>query len=922
MTTAIEFAVLGLGTGAAYTLLAQGLVLIYRGSAVVNFSQGALAMVSAFLYFQLHQQAGWAFLPAFIVSGGATVVIGLAIYQLIMRPLAGAARVTAAIATLGILILLEGIATLIWGTQPRGVNSELPTHTLRIAGVVVGEDKVILFGIAILITIALWVFSRRTRLGLALTANSENRRAASALGWSPHRLGMFTWGLGAALAAVAGILLAPITGATVDQMPLLVIPVLAAVLIGRFDSFPLTLLAATLIGIGQSEISNYWSLPGAAQAVPFAVIIVYLMIRGEQQLTRTSLAERLPEIGSGRIRLRTAIPAIAIPVVIIATVSSPNFISGLTVSLAWAIILLSVVVVLGYTGQLSLAQFAIGGLAALAAGHLVANLHFPFWLAVVISVGACVPLGMALALPAVRTRGISLAIVTLGLAVVASELIFNNGSITGGYDGIQVGATKLFGWDIDTILHPTRYVLVVFVLLVLCSLLVADVRRGTSGLRLMATRTNERAAAALGVNVVGAKLFAFGFGAALAGLGGILIAFANESITFSNVYAPLQSIQASAYGIVGGVGYVGGAPVGSTLAQGGIGNWLLNTIFPNANPVWLTVLAGVSLIILVIIQPDGAMKANIDTIRRITGLVSRRGGAVTAPEVEVSAPAAGSTALERSISPQPLSVRDVSVRFGAVKAVSGVSLELRPAEVVGLIGPNGAGKTTLVDAITGFVRITSGEVTLGEERIDGLRPYRRARAGVSRSFQSLELFESATVEENLRVACDAGSPVPYLTDFVRPRTAALTPEGIAALREFGLEDALHVLVRDLSYGRRRLVAIARAVAAGSSVLLLDEPGAGLSEAETRELGVVVRRLADEWGLGVIVIEHDMKFVMSVCDRIVVLNNGEKIAEGTPAEVGADPAVIFAYLGVTGETQDTSRPADQPSAGIAATTKGA
>jgi sulfate-transporting ATPase len=216
--------------------------------------------------------------------------------------------------------------------------------------------------------------------------------------------------------------------------------------------------------------------------------------------------------------------------------------------------------------------------------------------------------------------------------------------------------------------------------------------------------------------------------------------------------------------------------------------------------------------------------------------------------------------------------------------------------VVGLIGPNGAGKTTLIDVVTGFTRQHSGTVTLDEQPIDRWSARRRARAGIARSFQSLELFEDLTVRDNLRTASDRRDPLAYLSDLVWPGDPPLSSTAIAAVREFGLEDDLDRRPSELPYGRRRLVGIARAVATKPSVLLLDEPAAGLDERETAELGDLVRRLAREWGLAVLLVEHDVSLVMSVCDRIVALDFGIVIAGGTPDEIRRNEAVVAAYLG--------------------------
>jgi sulfate-transporting ATPase len=239
----------------------------------------------------------------------------------------------------------------------------------------------------------------------------------------------------------------------------------------------------------------------------------------------------------------------------------------------------------------------------------------------------------------------------------------------------------------------------------------------------------------------------------------------------------------------------------------------------------------------------------------------------------------------------------VSMSFGGVHALSGVSLELQWGETLGLIGPNGAGKTTVIDAVTGFARPANGSISLGGDRIDGWTAARRSKAGLRRSFQSLELFEDISVEDNIHAGSDATtSKLSWLTDLFWPGTHALSPTATAAIRDFELHESLHHLPDELPYGRRRLVGIARAVASGPSIVLLDEPAAGLDEAESRELARLIRRLADERRMGVLLVEHDVSLVMSTCDRVVVLDFGRVIATGTPDEIRGDAGVRAAYLG--------------------------
>jgi ABC-type branched-subunit amino acid transport system ATPase component/ABC-type branched-subunit amino acid transport system permease subunit len=898
MNEFLQFAVLGLGVAAVYTLLAQGVVLIYQGSGVVNFAQGALALAGAIVFTELRAH-GTGVVLSLLAAIAVGALLGLVVQNAIMRPLRNAASIVRIIATLGVLIVVQAAAALHYGATITSVTQFLPQHATKVLGIHAQSDRLILFGIAVAVTVALSLLHRFTLFGVAMRAAAENELAAGTLGWSTNRLASANWALGGALAGAAGALIVPLTGLAVASIVFLVVPALAAALLGRFDSFFGTLLGATVIGVGQSLIQRYWQQPGATDALPFVVIILVLVVTGQSLPVRGHVNERLPSLGRGVLRPAPILVAGLIGIVLMAFVFSTSWQDAFSVSLSVGIVLLSIVVLTGYAGQISLAQFAMAGLGAFVAGRLVATQDWPFWIAALAGIVAAVPIGIAFALPAIRTRGVNLAVVTLGLGVAVSALLFSNSDYTGGIQGTQVGATKLLGLEIDSINHPDRWGVFVLVLFILAALAVANLRRSTVGRRLIAIRENERAAASLGVSVVQAKLYAFAVASALAALGGVVIGFRQTAIVFSS-FDPVQSINAVSLGVIGGLGYVVGPLAGSTLASGGIGT-LLEPLLGGIDR-YLVLISGAFVVIILILNPDGMVSGTLENARRLGARL--RPGPARRPSWWWSGRANDLVALTATpqeqirVAAQAFELRGLTVRFGETVAVDDVGFAVAPGEIVGLIGPNGAGKTTLIDAVTGFVTPSAGTIRLGGHDLTKRQAHRRVRAGLARSWQSLELFEDISVLENLQIASESAqrSWTHGARALVAPGRPRLTATARAAIAEFDLGADLERKPSELSFGRRRAVGIARAAALNPSLLLLDEPAAGLSEHESRELAVLIKQLAERWGMAIIIVEHDIDMVMALCDRIVVLEFGRQIAEGTPAEIRNDPKVVAAYLG--------------------------
>ncbi len=902
MEQTFELAVLGLGGSAAFALLAVGLVLIYRASGVLNFAHGALAMVGGYLFYELNMVRDWAYLPAALVSMVLTGAIGAVVYLVLMRPLRDAALLVRIIATLGVMVALEAVATLRYGSTIYTVPQVLPDEKVELFGISIPQDRLWLIGLAAVLTLGLHLLSSRTTFGLATRAVAENQRNAAAVGWSPTLIATVNWAIGSALAALAGIVILPITSLSVGPLTLLVVPALAVALVGGFSSFTWAFVGALILGMSQGAATNFsGDIPGLADAMPFVLILIVLIVRKQAISARGEVLHRLPSLGTGQANLPMIGGLFAVGVVA-ALLLPLNWTVALGISVIVAIILLSIVVITGYAGQLSLGQYALAGLGALVAARLVVEKGWPFELALVAGVVAALIAGLLFGIPALRSKGATLAIMTLGLGTAIQGVVFSNGEHAGGPYGFSVMDQTFFGISVDPLMNTRTYAIFALCWFALTVLAVRNLRRHRVGRRLIAIRTNERAAASIGVNVRGAKLYAFVVSAGIAGLGGVLLGFSSSSVFLSEGFGALQSINAVMLSVVGGVAHISGTVFGGQLANGGLpGGVIANNLGGDSAQQWLALIGALIVLITLRMNPDG-IAGTLATLRRNRAAKGRQ--AKSARKTVAPVPGAARE-------PRPsttLEISDLNVRFGGVHALKEMNLTIASGEVVGLIGPNGAGKTTFIDGVTGYVK-TTGQIRLDGREIQGLAPHSRALAGITRSFQSLELFDDITVAENLRAAAEPKDNRGYLTALLPGRIKPLPSVVYEIVEEFKLGPVLDSFPRELSYGQRRLVAIARAMAAEPRFLLLDEPAAGLGSLEATEFRHLVRRLADEWNVGVLLIEHDVDLVMKVCDRVAVLDFGRKIADGTPTEVQTNPEVLAAYLGTPHEVADDGHTSD-------------
>lgn len=898
MTLTITLLLLGLGTGAMISLSALGLVLMFRSSGVLNFATGAVGMASSYVFYDLTKQQEWSPVAGSFVAVLFGAVLGLISYALVIVLPKKSSNIMRVIGTLGVLVILQSLVNLRYGANALVVDDFLPTSMVSFGGgVEIPMSRILLVGIAIVLTSILTIVYTQTRFGLATTAAAENERKLAALGWRIGRVGSLNWAVGGALSGLAGVLLAPITGVAITNGTALTVTVLAAALIGGLRSFTMTLAGGMVIGMLQSLfVVRDFGIDGLSDAVPFVVIVGIIIFRGQGLPLRSFVGDRLPKVGSGVVSIPLVVAGVLGALLLIGPILNDSGTRSLTSSMLTAITLLSFTVLVGYAGQMSLAQVTLGATSGLIAARLTADLGWPFALALIVGVLGAVPVGLIVGLPSARTRGASLAIATLGLAVAIQSLIFQNPSISGGQFGIPLsldGSFIVFGVDFGTFNHPDRFAWLVLGFLAVLAVLVANLRRGVAGRHMIAVRGNERAASGLGINVVSTKLWAFAIAAAIAGVGGVLTTFRGSTALF-NAISVLNNIVTIGYAIVGGVGGALGALFGSMLDPAGAGNGLFGLVV-DIGPVTMGAVGGFLLIFTIISSPDGIAIGVVEALKGRAAARDKR-------RVEKWLAADTDSVVDSGVRKASLSVEGITVRFGPVTAVNNVDLSVAPGEIVGVVGANGAGKTTLIDSITGFVA-SQGTVRIGDNDLTGRSTHERARLGLGRSWQSLEIFEDLSVLDNLRTASDERRWWAPLADLVRPERSGPTVALRRAIHALKLEDILTSNPDELSTGQRKLVALARAIAAEPSVLLLDEPCSGLDQDERDEVGSVITMLAREMGMGILLVEHDVHLVRRLCDRVTALDFGRRIGEGDPDDVLSSPAVASAFLGEVLDTVD-------------------
>jgi ABC-type branched-subunit amino acid transport system ATPase component/ABC-type branched-subunit amino acid transport system permease subunit len=586
--------------------------------------------------------------------------------------------------------------------------------------------------------------------------------------------------------------------------------------------------------------------------------------------------------------------------VLILAVTSGSYRFGVITSLASALVALSLVVLTGMVGQISLAQAAFAGVAGLVLSKVGTDIPFPLSLLLAAVFAALA--GVIVGLPALRIRGAQLAVVTLAAALTLEKFVFANPKLLNATQNL-IPNPKLFGINLsirsgrDIARFP--FGIMVLVVVVVAFVLVGNLMRAGTGRKMLAVRSNERAASSIGISVAGIKLSTFALASFLAGLGGAMIGYSRGQLS-ADSFGVFVGLSFLAIAYLGGITSASGALVAGAASALGI----VFVVFDRNLHLgsYYALFSGVSLILTVVLNPVGiAGKTRADVDKQLAARATRRKAKRPAPlslgqefGAEFGDEPSLADATARDIGDVVLRTAGVSVKYGGLVAVNDVTIEVRAGEIVGLIGPNGAGKTSFVDAITGFTPCV-GEVYLAGERMSGVPAHQRARRGLVRTWQSVELFEDLSAASNVRVSDDIGRDGwKFIRDMFRPNPPP-TQAVHDAIALMSLGDVADRRPSELPLGRQKALGVARSLALKPKVLLLDEPAAGLDTSESIAFGDHLKQIAAT-GVACLLIDHDMHLVLGVCDRIYVIEFGTQIAGGRPDEVRRDPAVVAAYLG--------------------------
>ena len=908
-----------------FGLVAMGIVLVHRSTSVINMAVANLGLFGTALFALLGRQYQ---LPYWLGAGIGLLVgslLGALVETTIIRRLFNAPRVIVLVATIGIAQLGMLLALVLPDITVAGRVFPIPIgKTYRTAGLQLRGPQLTIVVVVPLIALALGWLLNRTALGKAVKASADNPDLARLAGISPKVVSTAVWAIAGGVATVAISLLAGQQGSTNSLTALgpstMVRALVAAVVAGMY-SLRGAFFAGIVVGIVEALVRfNLTQQVGLFDflILLFVMVAVYRQSRGGGAEARTfayatkvrPVPERLRSIWWIRSLDRIGFVVVAVAAVVLPLiVTKPSRHLLFTIVLALTICALSLTVLTGWAGQISLCQLAFGGIGAYLTARFVHGIDvdlrigttrilkagiqpLPFAVSIVLASLLTALVAVAIGATSLRVRGLFLAVTTFAFAFASTQYLYRRPILNGGAKGaVTFKRSTILGIDVTS--QRTYY----YVVLVVTALVVAGVgrlRRSGIARTTIAVRDNPDTSAAYTISATRTKLRAFALAGFLAALGGALFAANVQTIPTDRFFTVEDSLRLVSVVVIGGIGSVGGAVIGAI--------WVIGfpALFPD-NDIVPLLSSSLGLLLLLMYFPGGFVQLGYALRDAIVRVVERRLPPPPAKQRH-AVPVSLVHAERPTLTPgtPALRVTDVTVRFGGNVAVQHASIEVADGEIVGLIGTNGAGKSTLMNAISGFVPAT-GLIELFGTNVSKVEPSRRATYGLGRTFQAANLFPELTVTETMLVALEArhrtGSVITTLFSPVAGRRERARRAQASEIIDFlGLGRYADAHISDLSTGTRRIVELAGLLALDARLLCLDEPTAGLAQRETEAFGPLIRNIRRELNAAMLVIEHDMPLIMSISDRVYCLESGRVIAAGDPATVRNDPLVIASYLG--------------------------
>ncbi len=905
----LQGAMLGCGIG----LLAVGLVLVYRSTRIVNFAYGAMGGYAAAVGVSLHLGRGWpwpACIAAAVITGVAT---GIGVEWIVIRRFRRSSRLTLTVATIGLAQVLGGMELLV----PRVLGGQMivgafdtPLNATKLAVtpvIITGNDLLLVAVVPIVLGALSW-FLMRTDAGVAVRGIAENTERARLLGIPADRLSTLVWGIAGALAALTVVLQAPSQGLILDAAagPQLLLPALAAAVVARMEDLRKAFVAGVALGIVDQVVRWNVDKQSASTLVFLAVIVGALALqrrggaRGADtddawaatpRLRMPAALAALPQVRRSRIALLGAglVLAVALPLLV-----SPSQLNRASSAIVLGIVALSLVLLTGWGGSVSLGQFAIAGAGGLVTANLVSRWDVDFFVTLLASANAGALVALILGLPALRVRGLYLAVTTLAFAVTIDSFVLNPvnfpGLIPDSYDRPVLWAR------FDLASESTLYELCLAVL-VATLVLVWGWRRARPGRVLLAGRDNPRAVAAAGVNPVRSRVGAFMTAGLMAGVAGSLNAVLLGGVGY-HTYEPSMSILVFAMAVIGGLESLGGALLGVAVVE------LVAFVFPE----FQLIITGAGLLLILLGAPRGLGEIVRAWAITATGRVARARGLIAAddePSVESHRPVPAATTVSSTSStptplppPGPLALdcRGVTASYGPMQVLFGIDLWVQRGEMVALLGTNGAGKSTVLRCLTGLLRPDAGTLVLTGQGDRGTaappdldltaaRPEDIARRGIALMPGGRGLFPGLTVAENLRLA----------GWMIRHDHAARRHAQTRAFELFGvLRDRLDLRAGELSGGEQQMLSLAMAITTDPEVLCIDELSLGLAPAIVADLVRLVRRIHAS-GTTVVVVEQSVNVALLLAERAVFLERGRVRFSGAAEDLLARPDILRAVF---------------------------